>query len=512
MEPKPDDTPRVLAIGLDSADRNLIDRWIDDGALPALGSLRANGVWGPLSPPPGLGNNAAWPSLFTGAPPDVHGHYTYRTIEPRSYRVGTFEPEDYRCRPFWEALGRAGRRVAIIDVPKAPLSRDLNGVQVADWALHDPIYRTPCSSPPEWIDEVHERFGVDPVRVCDGHDGESQTLLNLRDDLLERIDRKTRLVLEVLARGDADLVFTAFADSHCAGHQLWHVHDPAHPAHDPGERQRSGDLLRDVYVALDAAVGRLCAAAGEGTRVLIFSALGVGPNYTGHDLLDEALRRFEKSPQTAGGRLHDLARIARHWIPLRVRRYVGPWVKDRFEDALLTRDRASRSCFVEPHNDVLAGIRINLEGREPAGRVAPGAAYEDVCRRIENQLGSLVNVDTGAPAVKSVVRVRDLYPRAPEGELPDLFVEWNKEAPIERLGGPGIGVVTRERPRHRSGDHTVNGFFLAGGPDLSRRDAEGVASVCDVAPTLAAWLGVSLANVDSAPLPSLAAASVHDHT
>jgi len=244
----------VLAIGLDSADRDLIDRWIADGSLPALGSLREAGVWGALSPPPGLGNNAAWPSFFTGAAPDVHGRYTYRTIAPRSYRVGAFAPGDYRCAPFWDALGAAGRRCAVVDVPKAPLSHAPNVVQVADWVLHDPIYPSPRSAPPDWIDEIQRRFGGDPVRICDGHDGAPQALRRLRDALRERVERKARLVCEVLERADVELVVTAFADSHCAGHHLWHVHDATHRSHDPDERERSRDLLRDVYVALDAAV------------------------------------------------------------------------------------------------------------------------------------------------------------------------------------------------------------------------------------------------------------------
>jgi len=149
----------VLAIGLDSADRDLIDRWIADGSLPALGSLREAGVWGALSPPPGLGNNAAWPSFFTGAAPDVHGRYTYRTIAPRSYRVGAFAPGDYRCAPFWDALGAAGRRCAVVDVPKAPLSPAPIVVQVADWVLHDPIYPAPRSAPPAWVVAFQRRCG-----------------------------------------------------------------------------------------------------------------------------------------------------------------------------------------------------------------------------------------------------------------------------------------------------------------------------------------------------------------
>jgi predicted AlkP superfamily phosphohydrolase/phosphomutase len=156
---------------------------------------------------------------------------------------------------------------------------------------------------------------------------------------------------------------------------------------------------------------------------------------------------------------------------------------------------------VEPHNDILAGIRLNVKGREPHGQVAPGADYESYCRLLEEQLRSLINLDSHQPAVRSVTHSRDLYPQAPLGELPDLFVEWNKDTPIDRLGGPNIGAVSRSRQRHRSGDHTPDGFYIASGPGLTRRGVAASATVLDIAPTVAAWLDVPLSNFDSLPLP-----------
>jgi predicted AlkP superfamily phosphohydrolase/phosphomutase len=482
---------KVLVIGLDSADRHLVDRWIGEGRLPTLRRLRESGIWGPMTPPPGLGNNAAWPSFFTGASPAEHGRYTYRMIAPRSYRTANFGPDDYRCEPFWNALCRAGRRVAILDVPKAPLSKNLNGVQIADWALHDPVYPKPRSWPTPWSAKILKTLGADPVEMCDGHDGGVEQLLRLRDALLARIQRKTALVCDVLGRGDWDFAATVFADSHCAGHHFWHQHDASHSAHDPRACEMYGDLIEEIYVALDSALARVLESAGAETRLIVFSALGMGPNHSGHDLLDEILRRFEKTPASGNGRsLHQTLGVIKYRLPLRLRRRLGPLVRDRLANIFLSRDRRSRLCFAEPHNDILAGIRINVKGREPQGRVAPGVEYESYCSSLEKQLGALINLDSQQTAVKSVIRSRDLYADAPPGELPDLFVEWNKDTPIDHLGGPGIEPVRRSRQRHRTGDHTPDGFYIASGTGLARRDAMEPTSVLDIAPTVAAWLDV----------------------
>lgn len=493
----------VFVLGLDSMDRHLLERWMDDGTLPTLRELRSRGICGAMLPPPGLGNNAAWPSFFTGSSPARHGRYGYQMISPKSYRTGEFRPTDYRCEPFWNALSRAGHRVAIVDVPKSPLADRLNGIQLADWTLHDPIYSKPCSWPPRWASDVLKRYGSDPVEACDGHDGGPRQLRQLRDALLRRIELKTRLVCEVLEQEDWGLVSTVFADSHCAGHHFWHLHDPAHPGHQSNLRETVGNCLRDVYVALDTAIARLLESAGAERRVIVFSALGMGPNYSGHDLLDEILRRLEKAPSTPGGRLLATLDAVKHRIPVRLRRRLGPLLKDRMVNVLLAEARGNGLCFAEPHNDIMSGIRINLRGREPQGRVAPGAEYENLCHRLEEQLGELINLDSNRPTVTRIVHSRDLYPEAPPGELPDLFVEWNKEQPIVRIGGPGIGVIARSHPQHRSGDHTANGFFLAAGPGLAHCDATEPATVFDLAPTIAAWLDVPLPGIDGTPIAAL---------
>ena len=57
---------KVLFIGLDAAERDLLLDWSDRGILPNLQALRARGVWGDAPAMPGLGSGALWPSFSTG--------------------------------------------------------------------------------------------------------------------------------------------------------------------------------------------------------------------------------------------------------------------------------------------------------------------------------------------------------------------------------------------------------------------------------------------------------------
>lgn len=76
----------MLFIGLDSAEPQLLLEWSRAGALPTLRALLDSGAWGALKGPPGQGNGALWPSLFTGVNPGRHGRYYHRQYRADSLR------------------------------------------------------------------------------------------------------------------------------------------------------------------------------------------------------------------------------------------------------------------------------------------------------------------------------------------------------------------------------------------------------------------------------------------
>jgi len=173
---------------------------------------------------------------------------------------------------------------------------------------------------------------------------------------------------------------------------------------------------------------------------------------------------------------------------------------DRIYDAPRQRERATRRFFVLPTTDNCGGVRLNLRGREPKGRVEPGAPYQELCDWLERELLSLVNVATGAPAVKRVLRGDLLFAGPFRNEFPDLVIEWNHEAPIPAVRSQSIGEIRVESPNPRTGDHRPKGLVLARSRDLAPRVLEGEMAVVDLAPTLAARLGVSLSGIDGKPI------------
>lgn len=499
--------PRVLFVGIDAADKDLIFDWAREGRLPHLRALLERAAWSPTQNPVGLYVGAVWPSFYTATSPARHARYCYSQIRPGSYDVERFRPTDVQREPFWNALGRAGRRTAIVDVPKTFPSAGLNGIQLVDWGTHDPDQ--PFSSePPALAAEIEARHGQLMFK-CDHAARSAEGLADLRDRLVARAGKRTELALDLLGREAWDLFAVVFSESHCAGHQLWHVRDATHPRHDPAiARALGGDPIRDVYQAIDAGLGRILAQAGDQTPVFVLASHGMGPHYDATFLLPEILRRIrERSFSSA--RLGAGTAMGRLWerTPIPVRRLLAPLhrrVRQRLGQAFPTAGVEGSATFWDvPNNDVYGGIRINVAGREPRGTVQRGAELDRLCAQLADALHALVNLETGRPLVRRVIRTAEIYAGEHLDALPDLMVEWDRTAPIRRIHSPSLGTIEGEFPGRRTGDHRSEGLLLAAGPGIrpGRIDAE--VSVMDVAPTLAACCGVALPDVDGVPIPAL---------
>jgi len=100
---------KILVIGLDSADPNLLLKWCDSGELPVLQAFREKGVEGKLTSPPAMGDDAVWASFCTAVSPARHSRYFWKSLQSGSYMTPHFRDEHLKHEPFWNVLSRAGR-------------------------------------------------------------------------------------------------------------------------------------------------------------------------------------------------------------------------------------------------------------------------------------------------------------------------------------------------------------------------------------------------------------------
>lgn len=494
---------RVLYIGLDSADPELLFEWSKSGAMPALGELLASGSWARLKNLPGFGSGAMWPSIATGLSPAAHGRYFARQLRQNTYRTTIYRAAEITGKPFWAHISEAGGKIGIFDFPHAALIKGLNGIQVVDWGTHDASFPNLSTDPPGAAAGFEADFGADTIGHCDIPGRDMASYQRLTALLVERARLRAEMGCRYLGDEDWDFFSTTFHDSHCAAHQLWHFHDPGHPDFEAAAAERLADPMKQVYGAMDAGIGRLVEAAGKDAHVVVFAGPGMGPNYTARHLMDDILLRLE-NPSARGRRsiMDPLKTAYRKLAPPALRTRLRARA-DQFDEASLARSRSKRRYFALPHNDISGAIRINLVGREPNGLVEPGPEYDALCRQLTADLKEITNLDTGKALVDQVIRVDDVCDGAYRRDLPDLFVTWNRRRPILRIGSPKIGELSRPYPGNRTGDHNAECLFIASGPTIAPGKLEHPVTIFDIAPSIMALLGMAFAQGEGTAIPGL---------
>lgn len=498
--------PGTFVLGLDALDPGLLRAWSAAGHLPFLGRILVESQLAELVNPPGFFVGAVWTSLGTGTCPSRHTRYCHVRVRPGSYLDERFSPALIEADFLWKRLSDAGRRVVVVDVPKVGLVPDLQGFQVTSWGAHDQDeFQT---WPPGLAAELRGRYGPPAIHSCDDFPHDRAGLQELAQLLVRRVELRTDMVLDLLGRGHTDLALAVYSEAHCGGHHLWHLHDPLHPLHDTELRATfSEDPLLTIYRALDAGAARLAEALGSDSRLVVVCSHGMGPMLGAGHLLPSILERLDGARPALGARLFHHARAAWRRLPASWRKRVGISGAQVVDARRQTnaRDRGRRRFYVVENNNAAGAVRINLVGREAEGKVGPGAEYNAVCAELIEALQDLVDVDTGRPVVRRVFRTDALYGGPRRDYLPDLLIDWDQGLPCRGVRSARLGRVEAAGPVVRTGDHphTGRGLVLVRGPGIEPGELPRSIPSVDLAPTLAAWAGVELDDVDGEPVPEL---------
>ena len=504
---------RLLIIGLDAADKDLIEQWAASGDLPTFKTLQDTAAWADIQNPRGLEAGACWPTFYFGLSPARTSQFDGgRHFDPETYQFVGYRPSEDIFDPIWSVLSKAGKLCGVIDAPYSYPTAGINGLKVVDRAAHVPAgggnYMDFRTYPRGLADEIIKLFGPDPAN---GHSSDyfpvdtPDEVRGFRDIYLERVDRKTDLTLHLWRQRPWDFFMTVYTEAHCVGHRCWHIHDDQHPRHDPALAHEVGDPIKDIYIALDRAVKRLMEAAGAETRIIVYLSHGMGPRRSATKLLDRILARFEGvEVATLSGPLMTTVRGVWRHMPDGWRRPLWS-LRDKVSNRGFQPGRRSRRYFEVFANDRTGGIRINLAGRESSGVVQPGQEYDSVCTQLVADIGDVKNAETGEPLAKEIILTRDHYRGENLDYLPDILVTWNRSAPINAAQSPKIGTVdtTGLITDIRSGDHRPVGRFFAAAADWPHHRLNENVNVEDFASTIAHLLSVRMADTDGHTIAAL---------
>ena len=491
---------RVLMLGLDAADYDVVQRLIRAGRLPNLAGLAARGVSARLRSPAGLYTGGVWPTFYSGQPVERHGVFHNKQWRPEAMRVEVPTAEWTAAVPFWERWP-PGLESLIIDVPMVlGRPRPLAGAYVGGWGTHDLICRG--SWPTGLWRELEQRFGP-PVMPREEFGWPSDaSLARLGLTLRRATDQVRDIANDLLARHPWRFACVVFGALHRGGHYLWD-RSQVEPGTPPAARaDLPAPALLSLYDSVDDAVGQILGRVSTGTLALVFAVHGMGPNPGWSDLLPDILGRMEEhrtGRRPKRGWLYRARQTVPHHWQRRVLellpesaagRLVSLWSRRMYDW------RATRS-FPVPMDE--AGyLRVNLRGRERHGIVAPDGEYDEACAGLEALLAGL-REESGAHAIAgpAVRAYRDAEPRARCRDLlPDVIVPFGfpAAAATRRLIStalPGFRYdVPARLPSGRSGNHRDHGWLMAAGAGLPAGATLPDRDVLDLLPTIRGVLGL----------------------
>ena len=532
----------LVAIGLDAADPKLVERWMDQGKLPNLARMRQKGAYGRLKTFDYYRAETPWTTFLTGCSPEQTGYWAPLAFHPEQYDVEQIDAYNFdEYQPFY-ALAGDDRRVAVFDMPQAPLSDNVNGVQALGWGAHAPM--TPTHSLPEsLLTEVTNQYGDHPVlRKDHASTMDWDALKELQQSLVTGIGRRAAICQDLIQQEPWDLFLTIFGESHAGGHYFWHLSEPDHPLY-PLVAHDDDNLLLGTFQAIDQAVGEITDKAPDGANVVVFAAHGMGSNVM--DLpsmvfLPEFLYRWNfpghfglgwnpagklpikpmSGPRTKRGWLgstwslkydvNPIKRLLRKVLPTKIfdgvfkaiaalplptnnapeapPELVSPFVlmaegqRLYYQPATWYRDAwPQMKAFALPSFSE-GYIRINLKGREPQGTVE-AADYDRVCDELIAELKQLKDARSGVPMVKQVIRTRsnplDSDPKLPDA---DLVIMWQEEETTDVVASSTVGHIGPV-PYLRTGSHRSDGFVIAQGHAFEPGSTLPSGHSLDLAPT-----------------------------
>lgn len=291
-EPEPN---RVLVLGLDGVDPDVVDLLASEGKLPNFARLKKEGASGRLLSEKPLLSPVIWTTIATGKTPDRHGIGGFTAVNPKTGESLPVTSRMRRVQALWNLFSGAGRKVAVVGWWATWPPEPVRGSIVSDHASYHFLFREgfegggeAVTHPPELQKRIapllRKPGDLGPADLAPFVDVPAEELarpFDFEDDLAHfrwalataRGYRDAGLKLWREDRPDLAMVYIEGTDtaSHLFGH-LFRAQGLAGEL--AGQQRRYGRAVEAMYVFADGIVGDFLKAMDERTTLVVLSDHG----------------------------------------------------------------------------------------------------------------------------------------------------------------------------------------------------------------------------------------------
>jgi predicted AlkP superfamily phosphohydrolase/phosphomutase/tetratricopeptide (TPR) repeat protein len=295
---------KVLLVGLDGADWDLIDPLLERGRLPHLGRLKREGAWGKVRSDAPMLSPLLWTTVATGRSPERHGVMDFLMRDPDSGRMVPISSSFRRVKALWNVLSDFGVASDFVAWWATWPAEKIEGTIVSDRLSYSlfPFLDGEISAaegttyPEEYLDEIRERLVSDRDisyrevrRFVDVSEAEFRRLRawvesEPRAAYTDPVNHLTRILaatrnyhaiaLDLLRRGQKPLTAVYYQGIDEVNHRFAHFAPPRLDHIHPEEFRRYSGALEHFYEYQDELVGELLERLDPDTVVVVLSDHG----------------------------------------------------------------------------------------------------------------------------------------------------------------------------------------------------------------------------------------------
>lgn len=459
---------RVLVVGLDGANLDLIKQWANDGKLPTFEKLMREGSYGYLESVIPTLTIPAWNCMTTGKNPAKIGCFSFIQKVYGSYDFRMYSSMVSKERDIWDILSDCEKEIFVLNAPNVQTAYKINGYMVAGCLCAS---EEKLTYPRNLRDELYNNIGYEKDIT------DLDTLQIISDSEhsrrhMEITDKDCEVTFHFM-RKNWDFGFVVLTELDRVQHRFWEQEDMILRHYQNTDRNLKGLLDR---LELDG--------ESDETTVIIVSDHGFGPNkrlfFVNEWLMRKGLLAVRRTPVLGSIKIL-FSILKKPWIskmlraplmkfsPLR-RLYQRMFLSTGRTPIIWDKTKAFSYAF--------GTIYINLEGREPQG-IVKQEEYEQLRSEIIEGLKKI--------SVKAYKR-EELYHGEYLDLAPDIVIQTDDN--VNTISGRVFyGKEFRER---FGGAHRINnGTFIAWGPNV-KENVEIAPKMCDVAPTILHAFGIPI--------------------
>ncbi|WP_256530371.1 alkaline phosphatase family protein [Natronosalvus amylolyticus] len=458
----------TIVIGLDGANWQMIDQWIEDGILPNLSQLIDTGIGGiseSCLPPLTVPN---WKCYSTGKNPGKLDVFRFDKINTDAREHTFHDATDFKSAELWEYLNEGGYTTGIINKPSTYPPKPVDGFVIAGGPdASNSEFRTLDSGftyPADLADELRDSldYSVHPSpMISPSEKGEDEVAA-----ILELISSRFDAAEYLLKQSSVDFLhMTAFYNM-ALQHYFWR-----------------DEPVRRAWEVIDQNLSRFM---NDGHDLIIMSDHGTckveSVFYINVWLAERGYlatqRNIDNVLRTVGITRERALSVAKRFglvdglsthVPEQLQKMV-PWEEGIKRDRIL-------SIIDWEKTDAVA----STQGPVYLTPTSETPEFERLRETLITELTELSHPETGTVLINDVHRGEEYYTGSYASNAPDLLLEQGPNVHISDAVGPANWYASSGVWK---GGNMPDGLFLMNGPSFRNGGLNQRANIVDIAPTI----------------------------